>query len=481
MSSDVSPAAGSTAGLHLGWTLPLEGGEETTHLYMPPHHLVLHGVIVGMTGSGKTGKVLVLVEEALRSRVPVLMIDVKGDLPNLLLAMPNHDPHLLVPWVSAMIPPGDTRTPLEVAAELMNRRRESLAEWNIDDGVLQAFRQNAAIRVITPGSTAGEPLHVFSSLERRSPRWDTDLEAARAALSAQLSLLLRLLGRESDPAQSREHILLSVFAERRLRANQKMDLGALLADVNNPPIETIGVLSVDEFLSSKKRADLAAALNGLVASPTFENWRIGASLDPGEWLTPGADGRTPAVIVSVAHLDDEERTLVLGLVLEEVLSWMRSLPGTQNLRAMFLFDEVYKYLPPHPANPPTKAPLVSLMKQGRAFGLSTVIATQNPMDLDYRALSNAGTWWLGRLQTDADRRRVIEGLAGRDGTDEDRADLHRTVRRLAPRWFVMRDTLSKTGPVLLHPRTAMSIMRGPMTRGELRAALELEARLRDQG
>jgi hypothetical protein len=466
--------------MHLGWTLPLKGGADTTHHYMPPHHLVLHGVILGMTGSGKTGKVLVLVEEALRSRVPVLMIDVKGDLPNLLLAVPSHDPQIILPYVSAMIRPGDKRSELEVAQDIMNQRRDALAEWHIGENELRDFRDNAAIRVITPGSTAGEPLHVFSSLERRSSRWDTDLEAARAGLSAQLSLLLRLLGRESDPAQSREHILLSVFAERRLRANQPMDLGALLADVNTPPVETIGVLAVDEFLNSKKRADLAAALNGLIASPTFENWRIGASLDPGAWLTPGADGRTPAVIVSVAHLDDEERSLVLGLVLEEVLSWMRSLPGTQNLRAMLLFDEVFKYLPPHPANPPTKGPLVSLMKQGRAFGLSTVIATQNPMDLDYRALSNAGTWWLGRLQTDADRKRVIEGLAGRDGSDEDRGELHRVVRRLAPRWFVMRDTLAKSGPVLLHPRMAMSVMRGPMTRGELRAALELEQTLRER-
>jgi hypothetical protein len=229
-------------------------------------------------------------------------------------------------------------------------------------------------------------------------------------------------------------------------------------------------MSIDAFFPKAERRALAAALNGLLASPTFESWREGATLDVGGWLTP-ANGKTPAVIVSVAHLDDEERSLVLGVLLEEILAWVRTLPGSQGLRALVVFDEVYGFLPPHPANPPTKRPLVALMKQARAFGVGVVIATQNPMDLDYRALGNAGLWCVGRLQTDADRARVVDGLAGNAAIDHAAShEIGDVVRRLAPRWFVVRDAHADDGLALLQPRWALSYLRGPMTRGEMRRA-----------
>ncbi len=314
----------------------------------------------------------------------------------------------------------------------------------------------------------------MSSLERRSDRWDDDPESARAALGAAVSLVLRLVGRDPDPAKSREHVLLSVLAERRLAAGQSAELGALLEDLERPPVERVGALDVDAFLPKRDRRALAAALNALLASPTFASWRQGTTLDVGAWMTP-QEGRTPAVIVSVAHLDDEERALVLGVLLEEVLSWVRSLPGSRRLRALVVFDEVFGFLPPHPANPPTKRPLVALMKQARAFGVGVVVATQNPMDLDYRALGNAGLWCLGRLQTDADRARVLDGLGVSGGASGGGAgggdDLGHMLQRLAPRWFVMRDAHRAEGSVLLQPRWTMSFMRGPMTRNEIRVAL----------
>ncbi len=224
---------------------------------------------------------------------------------------------------------------------------------------------------------------------------------------------------------------------------------------------------MDAFLPRTERRALAAALNSLLASPSFESWRTGAPVDVESWLTPSGP-QTPAVIVSVAHLDDDERALVLGVLLEELLAWTRSLPGSQRLRALCVFDEVYGFLPPHPANPPTKRPLVALMKQARAFGVGVVIATQNPMDLDYRALGNAGLWCLGRLQTDGDRARVVEGLAGSDAALA--RTIASTVQRLAPRWFVLRDVHAGGAPVLLQPRWAMSWLRGPLTRVELRRA-----------
>jgi len=440
---------------------------------LPTHHLVTHGVVVGMTGSGKTGMLTVMVEETIGAGVPVLVIDVKGDLPNLLLAFPSLDLKHITPWAESTRGPNDTRTTDQIAQSLATQRQRGLVSWGIGEEQLRAWHARTAIRVLTPGSTAGESLHLLSSLERRSPRWDSDLESARATLSAAISLVLRLLGRDPDPAKSREHVLLSVLAERRLLAGENAELGALLGDVLEPPVETMGALPIDEFVSKGDRKALAAALNTLLASPTFASWRTGATLDVGEWMTP-KDGRTPAVILSVAHLDDEERALVLGVVFEEVLSWVRTLPGSQRLRALVVFDEVYGFLPPHPANPPTKRPIVALMKQARAFGVGVVIATQNPMDLDYRALGNAGLWCIGRLQTDADRERVIDGLATSGAASDARA-LGKVVQRLSERWFVVRNAHAEGPPLLMQPRWAMSMMRGPMTRTELQAACAARA------
>jgi len=457
--------------LYLGAWKSIDGDGAGGLVRMPARDLITHGVIVGMTGSGKTGLVTVTVEEALRARVPTIVIDVKGDLPNLLLSFPRFDPADLVPWVEPAAANEDK--PVEqVAAEWNEQRQQSLEAWSLGEAELKAFVRGRDIRVITPGSSAGELLHVLSSLERRSERWDSDPEAARDALSAAVSLVLRLLGRDPDPAKSREHVLLSVLAERRLRQGDSAELGELLKDLSSPPIDKIGALSLDAFLPKSERKALSAALNTLLASPTFASWREGASLDIGDWLKP-KDGRTPCVIVSVAHLDDEERALVLGVLLEELLAWVRSLPGSSRLRALVVFDEVYGFLPPHPANPPTKRPIVALMKQARAFGVGVVIATQNPMDLDYRALGNAGLWCIGRLQTDADCARVLDGLASAAANGHSAAELAQVVKNLAPRWFLMRDVYASIGTLLMQPRWAMSVLRGPMTRNEIRKAREL--------
>jgi hypothetical protein len=316
---------------------------------------------------------------------------------------------------------------------------------------------------------------VLAPLEHRSAQWDTDVEAARQSLSAAVSLVLRLLGRDPDPARSRDHVLLSVLAERRLGAGQAAGLAELMAEIVDPPIAEIGALPVNEFLRKKERSALAASLNTLLGSPTFASWRQGVPLDVASWVKPD-HGATPCTIVSVAHLDDEERALVLGVVLEEILSWTRSLRGSSTLRALVVFDEVYGFLPPYPANPPTKRPLVSLMKQARAFGVGVVVATQNPMDLDYRALSNAGLWMLGRLQTDADRDRVLDGISNADSGPSDAKQLGETLKRLSQRTFLVQNAHASSGPLLVRPRHTLSLMRGPLTRTDLRAAREARAR-----
>lgn len=412
--------------LNLGSYRKITGSDGGPQLRLPAAHLVTHGVVVGMTGSGKTGLVTVLAEEALRAGIPTIMIDIKGDLPNLLLTFPDFDQGRWEPWLSR----ADAPLSSSALEQEMDRRRTALGAAGIGETELQQFCERSHVRLITPGSSVGEPLHVLSSLERRSSRWDTDPESARDGLSAAISLVLRLLGRDCDPARSKEHVLLSVLAERRLRAGGNADIPSLMEDLSSPPIDIIGALPINEFLKRKERQALAAALNSLLASPTFTSWREGVSLDIGEWVAP-KDGRTPGV------------------------------------------DEVYGFLPPHPANPPTKRPIVALMKQARAFGVGVVVATQNPMDLDYRALSNAGLWCIGRLQTDADRNRVVDGLSSSNGAGGDLKELHQTISRLAPRWFVVRNAhVPDAGNVLLNPRHTMSVLRGPLTRAELKCALD---------
>ena len=440
---------------------------------LPAHHLVTHAVCVGMTGSGKTGLCIGLVEEALRSRVPVLLIDVKGDLANLALTFDALDGPSFLPWVDVDAARRDGKTPEAVAESLATRWREGLLEWGLGPPDVRALREQSALRIITPGTTAGEPLHVLSPLEQKSDLWDQDEEAAREALSAAISLLLRMVQREADPARGREHVLLSHLSERRLRAGESAGLPELLGDLQEPPIDRVGALSVDEFLPPKERAELAKDLNALIASPTFATWQKGAPLDVGAWMAGAAgDPRTPATILSVAHLEDEERMLVLSLVLEQALAWVRGLSGTTDLRALILFDEVFGFIPPHPSNPPTKRPLLALLKQARAFGVGCVLATQNPIDIDYKALSNAGLWFIGRLQTDADRERVVEGLAGADasagGERMDAATLADVIKALPPRTFFVRDVHAGGAAELLETRWTLSWLRGPMTRQEIK-------------
>ena len=430
---------------------------------MDADDLLTHAVITGMTGSGKTGLLVVMIEEALRNGIPVLVIDVKGDLANLLLAFRNFDPALMAPWVEAARGDADgVADPAQVQAAVDKRRRQ-LAASSIDEMVLADYADKTHIRIITPGSDAGEQLHLLSALERPSARWQHDLDGARNALGAAVSMVLGLIGRESDPGKSREHALLSMLAERRLRAGQSADLPSLLPDVIEPPVAEIGALPVESYIGSKQRAELAADLNNLIASPLFMRWRQGLDLDVASWMAP-VDGKTTATIISVAHLEEGVRSVVLGLVLGGALGWVRTLPGTSRLRAILAFDEVYGFIPPHPKSPPTKPPLVALLKQARAYGVGCVLATQNPMDLDYRALSNAGTWPLGRLQTDADRARVLDGL----GEDKKKSTIAKLLKKIGPMFFVVRGARGELS--VLQPRWAMSLLKGPMTPKEIKRA-----------
>ncbi|HOC19536.1 MAG TPA: hypothetical protein PKK95_14790, partial [Vicinamibacterales bacterium] len=430
--------------------------------------LVTHAVCVGMTGSGKTGLCLCLLEEAAIDGVPALVIDPKGDLGNLLLTFPNLRPEDFLPWVN----PDEARrkglSVEEYAAQQAALWSNGLGEWGQDGARIARLREAADFAIYTPGSEAGLPLSILKSLEAPRGEAAADPEVVRDRLSSTVTSLLGLLGIDADPVRSREHILLSTLVGAAWRNGEDLGLADLIQRIQNPPIARVGVLDIEAFYPGKDRFQLAMAVNNLLASPGFEAWTNGEPLDVQRLLyTP--EGKPRISILSIAHLADAERMFFVSLLLNQVVGWMRAQGGTTSLRALLYMDEIFGYLPPV-ANPPSKTPLLTLLKQGRAFGLGVVLATQNPVDLDYKALSNAGTWFLGRLQTERDKARVIEGLEGASaqaGQSFDRNRMEQVLAGLRSRVFLM-NNVHEDEPVVFETRWAMSYLRGPLGRQEIR-------------
>jgi len=434
--------------------------------------LTTHAVCVGMTGSGKTGLGVALIEEAILDGVPVIAIDPKGDLGNLKLAFPQLRAEDFRPWVDDGEAARQGRNADEQARFLADLWRKGLADWGQGPERIRRFRNAAEATIYTPGSTAGEPLAVLRSLAAPSAAVAADDEALRDKIMSAVSGLLGLLGIQADPIRSREHILLSTILQRAWSDGRDLDLPSLIREIQSPPFERVGVLDLDSFFPESERFELAMTLNNLIASPGFAIWTEGEALDVGK-LLHSPDGSPRLSVLSIAHLSESERMFFVTLLLGEVLSWMRSQPGSRTLRAILYMDEVFGYFPPT-ANPPSKQPMLTLLKQARAYGLGVVLATQNPVDLDYKGLSNAGTWLLGRLQTERDKLRVIEGLEGAavGAGGFDRAAMEATLSGLSSRRFVM-NNVHEDGPVLFETRWVLSYLAGPLTRAqikELRAA-----------
>jgi len=454
---------------YLGRLLDPESGEPGPEpLLYDARDLTTHAVIVGMTGSGKTGLAVTLLEEAAIDGVPVIAVDPKGDLGNLLLTFPELRPEDFLPWIDAGAAARAGRTPEEEAREVAALWRRGLADSGQEPARIARFASSAERALYTPGSRAGIPLSVLRSLAAPRAALARDEEALRERVQASVSGLLGLVGRDADPLRSREHILLATLVERAWREGQSLDLGALVRQVHRPPLERLGALDVESFLPEKERTLLAGAINNLLAAPAFGDWLEGEPLDAARLLYT-EEGRPRLSILSIAHLSDAERMFVVTLLLSELVAWMRTQPGSRTLRAVLYMDEVMGYLPPT-ANPPSKLPMLTLLKQARAYGLGVVLATQNPVDLDYKALSNAGSWFLGRLQTERDKARVIEGLEGASrvaGASFDRARTERILAGLANRSFLLND-VHEDAPLLFQTRFALSYLAGPMTREQIR-------------
>jgi hypothetical protein len=428
--------------------------------------LTTHAVCVGMTGSGKTGLCLSLLEEAAIDGVPAICIDPKGDLGNLMLAFPELRPADFQPWVD---PADATRKGVSVedlATKTADTWRKGLAEWQQEPARIARFREAVDINIYTPGAETGLPLSVLRSFAPPPAELLADSAALRDRVGAVVSGLLSLLGRDADPIQSRDHILLANILESAWRSGQSLDMAGLINAVQRPPFDKVGAFDLDTFFPPKDRLGLAMAINNLLASPGFATWMKGEPLDAQRLLyTP--EGKPRLSIISIGHLSDTERMFIVTLVLNEMISWMRNQSGTSSLRAILYMDEIFGYFPPT-ANPPSKMPMLTLLKQARAFGLGCVLATQNPVDLDYKGLANCGTWLIGRLQTERDKARVIEGLesalAGADGMD--RGTLDKLMSALTQRVFLMRN-VHQDAPYLMKSRWALSFLRGPLTGPEI--------------
>jgi hypothetical protein len=444
-------------------------------------HLTTHALCVGMTGSGKTGLCIGLLEEAALDGIPIICVDPKGDLGNLLLDFPEMRPSDFRPWLDraeALANRKDEDKDLtddelldKLADKTASTWSKGIADWNMDDSFVAEMKKVEKV-IYTPGSNVGVPLTVLSGFDAPSEAVREDDELLRDQVSSATSGLLSLLGITADPLNSREHILISTILMDAWKNGRDLSMEELIRRIQSPPVKKIGVIDIDSFYPVAERGKLAMLLNNLLASPSFAGWMQGQSLDI-QQLFYDSKGKAKISIISIAHLNDSERMFFITILLNELLSWMRSQPGTGALRAIFYMDEVYGYFPPS-AKPPSKGPMMTLLKQARAFGLGIVLATQNPVDLDYKGLSNMGTWFLGRLQTQRDKDRVLDGLEGaalQQGSTFDRNTIDKTLSSLGKRVFLMNNA-NDSAPTIFQTRWALSYLRGPLAKDEIKRLMD---------
>jgi len=456
---------------YLGRYHDLEGRKTLPDLLLyNSNDLLTHALCVGMTGSGKTGLCFDIIEEAAIDGIPSILIDPKGDLANLLLTFPDLLPADFEPWVNSDEARKKGVEPEEFAAQQAELWKKGLASWNQDGERIRRLREAVEFTIYTPGSNAGISVSILNSFAAPPQGILEDSELLRERINTTVSGLLGLVGVEADPTKSREAIFLANVIQHAWENGHDLDLGSLIQEIQSPGVQRIGVMDVETFYPAKERFALATAINGLLASPGFGAWLEGEPLDVQHIYYTEA-GKPRVAIFSIAHLNDAERMFFVTLLLNQLLGWMRTQSGTTSLRALLYMDEIFGYFPPV-ANPPSKRPLLTLLKQGRAFGLGAILATQNPVDLDYKGLANIGTWFLGRLQTDRDKQRVLDGLEGAaQGSSFDRAAMEQTLARLGSRVFLLHN-VHEEGASIFESRWAMSYLRGPMTRNQIKTLMD---------
>jgi hypothetical protein len=434
--------------------------------------LVTHAVCVGMTGSGKTGLCIGLLEEAAIDNIPAIIIDPKGDIANLLLTFPDLQGNDFLPWIN----PDDAKkkelTPEAFADKEAAKWKAGLESWGQDGARIARLREAADFLVYTPGSTAGLPVSILQSFSVPSPKILEDAELLGERVGTTATSLLNLVGLDADPLQSPEHILLANILKTSWEAGQDLTLSSLIQSIQAPPFSKLGVMDLESVFSSKDRFGLAMRFNNLLGAPGFSAWLEGQPMDIDQILY-SPSGKPRIAIFSIAHLNDTERMFFVSLLLTQMVSWMRTQSGTTSLRALLYMDEVFGFFPPT-KNPPSKTPMLTMLKQARAYGLGVVLATQNPVDLDYKGLGNTGTWFIGRLQTERDMARVLDGLEGAAADSEggfNRQKMEQIISGLGNRVFLM-NNVHDDGPEIFETRWVLSYLRGPLTRTQIKTLMD---------
>jgi hypothetical protein len=452
---------------YIGKDYDLESSQRQEEVVMyDARDLTTHAVVVGMTGSGKTGLCIDILEEAAIDHVPAIIIDPKGDITNLLLTFPDLRPEDFQPWVNIDDARRKDMSIEEYAAKMAGVWRKGLAGWGEGPERIKMLKDSAEFRIYTPGSDAGLPISILASLKAPNLEWEDNKELLREQIQGPVSALLGLVKIDADPLRSREHILLSNIFEYYWQRGEDLDMAKLIMAIQNPPITKLGVFDIETFYPQKDRFELAMDMNAIMAAPSFQSWLEGEPLDIDDlYFSPS--GKPRHSIFYIAHLSEPERMFFVTLLLEQLITWMRQQNGTTSLRALMYMDEVFGFFPPT-ANPPSKKPLLTLMKQARAYGLGVILTTQNPADLDYKGLTNAGTWFIGKLQAERDKERLLNGLLSASGGEGgmSRQELMKTISSLDSRVFLLHN-VHEDEPVIFQTRWAMSYLRGPLTRDQV--------------
>ncbi|MDR2080452.1 MAG: DUF87 domain-containing protein [Campylobacteraceae bacterium] len=445
--------------------------ENGTDVLYKNKDLTTHALIIGMTGSGKTGLGAGLLEEAAMDNIPSIIIDPKGDMGNLLLAFPNLSKEEFAPWIDPHEAANKNQNIEAAAEETAQNWQKGLHEWGEDKNRVAAFKNSAHFTIYTPAASFGVGVNILSSFKAPPQDILDDADTLNTLISSSATSILSLVGINADPLSSKEHILISSIFTHFYKNGKDVGIEELISSIVTPPFDKVGVFSLETFFPKDKRMEFAMKLNAIIASPSFAAWLEGEDMDIGA-LLGAKDGKPRVNIFNIAHLNDNERMFFVTLLLNSILTWMRRQEGTLSLRAILYMDEIFGFFPPN-ANPPSKTPMLTLLKQARAFGLGVVLSTQNPVDLDYKGLSNIGTWFIGRLQTTQDKERVISGLSGVQGSDLDKQELAELLSNLKKRHFLLKN-INEEGLCIFQTRWTLSYLKGPLSREQIRSLMQMQ-------
>ncbi len=438
--------------------------EESIPLVYKNKQLTTHAAIIGMTGSGKTGLGISLLEEAAIDNIPSIIIDPKGDMGNLLLTFPQLRAKDFEPWIEEQDAINSSMSVTELAQKTASLWENGLLNDFQNKNRIEKLKKSADFTIYTPGSTSGVPVSILASFKAPSKEVLEDADILNQLVSSTVTSLLSLVEIKENNS-SKEHILLSSIFMDYYYQGKDLSLEELISNIVSPPFKKVGIFDLDTFFTSENRLKLALKLNSIIANPSFKTWIEGEPLDISKMLYD-ENGKAKVSIFSISHLNDSQRMFFVSLLLNQMVAWMRRQEGTSSLKALLYMDEIFGYFPPS-KNPPTKQPMLTLLKQARSFGVGVILSTQNPVDLDYKGLSNIGTWFIGRLQTKQDKEKVIDGLTTGANSNLDKKELFDLLSKLEKRNFIMKNIHEDTVKVF-KTRWVLSYLKGPISKEDIK-------------